>query len=231
MRKIKDNMVFFIITCIIAMLPTIVGLIFWNKLPGEMVVRYAFDGTPDGTGSKAFTVFFLGLFDLAVHLFCSIITAMDKKDGTDGISSKLYRILLCLCPAISVLVTVIIFFPVLGFSVDIMFWEQIFIGVIYLVLGNYMPKAKPNHVFGTRIKTTFESKKNWHYTHRFTGWCLCVLGLIFIISAVTGFMNILGEIMSLVFYSSTIMLFVLLSVGYSYFYKIKHEKDADYYDK
>lgn len=231
MRKIKNNLVFFIISCVVALMPTLVGVIFWNQLPSELVTHYAFDGTPDGISSKVFTVFFVGLYMLGIHLFCSIITAMDKKDGRDGISDKVYKLCLCLCPAMSVFVSVVFYFPVLGYSLDVGFWAQIFIGLLYIVLGNYMPKARQNHFFGTRIKWTLESKKNWDHTHRFTGWILCILGAIFILSAVTGFMNALGEVLGMTFFIGINILFTFLSVGYSYVYKVNHEKEEDYYDK
>ena len=31
-----------------------------------------------------------------------------------------------------------------------------------MILGNYMPKAQPNHVFGTRIKTTLENDEDYY---------------------------------------------------------------------
>ena len=40
MRKIKDNLGTFIITLVVLLIPMIVGVILWNKLPNEMATHW-----------------------------------------------------------------------------------------------------------------------------------------------------------------------------------------------
>ena len=60
------------------------------------------------------------------------------------------------------------------------------IGLLFIVLGNYMGQIRHNYFFGIRNPWTLASDKVWVKTHRRGGWLFIILGLIFII---TGFIN------------------------------------------
>ena len=51
-----------LLTSLLVLIPMIVGLILWNRLPEEMPVHFNADGEPDNWESKAFAVFFIPLF-------------------------------------------------------------------------------------------------------------------------------------------------------------------------
>lgn len=51
---------------------------------------------------------------------------------------------------------------------------------MYLVLGNYLPKCRPNNVVGIRVKWTASSEENWNATHRLAGPCYMVCGFLMI---------------------------------------------------
>lgn len=51
-------------------------------------------------------------------------------------------------------------------------------GVLLLVLGNAMPKSRPNSFAGIRMPTTLRSEANWQATHRLGGWLTIAGGLL-----------------------------------------------------
>lgn len=51
---------------------------------------------------------------------------------------------------------------------------------MYLVLGNYMPKCRPNSTVGIRVRWTASSDENWNATHRLAGPCYMVCGFLMI---------------------------------------------------
>ena len=57
------------------------------------------------------------------------------------------------------------------------------LGIIFVILGNYLPKAKQNYTFGYKIPWTLNSEENWNKTHRLAGWIMVIAGIIFIINA------------------------------------------------
>ncbi len=58
------------------------------------------------------------------------------------------------------------------------------IGVVFIVLGNYLPKAPPNWVFGIRTPWTLTSPRVWQRVHRVGGWLFVVLGALTLVLAV-----------------------------------------------
>ena len=132
---------------------------------------------------------------------------------------------------VSIFVTVLVYGYTFGYVMNISMMAQLFIGLLFLVIGNYLPKVKQNYFAGTRVKWTYESRKNWEQTQRFSGWAMCILGLFFIISAMSGLAERLGNVAFLCLFLTAIIVFALSSVLYSYIYFMKHKEDEDYYDK
>lgn len=224
MRKIKDNSSTFMITLVFLLLPMLAGVILWNKLPNEIATHWGLDGNPDGYSSRAVAVFAIPAFLLVLQLIGSLVTA--KKD-TNAISDKLFCLLLWICPVMSLVVTSFIYMVALGYEVDMPFVILLLIGVLYIVLGNYLPKARQNHLFGVRIKWTLESKKNWEHTNRFSAKVMVALGLVCIICAVLSiYVKTKAVVAVMVF--GTLIGVVVAMILYSYLYYLKHNQDEDY---
>ena len=85
-------------------------------------------------------------------------------------------------------------------------------GLLFIVLGNYMPKFRQNSFMGIRVKWTLESEANWNATHRMGGkvWVAggfaCLAGAMLPIQA-------MGVVFPLV-----LAAVVLAPIVYSYYY-------------
>ena len=222
--KIKNNLVTFITTLVVLLLPMLVGVILWNKLPNEVATHWGVDGNPNAYSSRAVVVFAMPATILVLHLIVSLLTA--KKD-TNAISDKLFCLLLWICPVMSITVSTLVYATALGYEVNVPFWAMMLVGIIYIVLGNYLPKARQNHFFGMRVKWTLESKKNWEHTNRFSAKIMVALGLSYILFAVLCiFVETKFVIAVLVF--GTLIVTVFAMSLYSYLYYLKHNQDEDY---
>lgn len=229
MKMIKENKTIFIITTILTLFPMYVGLILWNKLPSQLPTHYDFAGTPDRYDSRSFVVFFFGLYLLLIHILLTVATSVCEKKGK-SIGKMPLRACLWICPSVGIFLSAIIYPYSLGFKMDVTFWAMIFFGVMFIILGNYMPKIRQNHVMGTRVKWTLDSKKNWAHTHRFTGWIMCVCGALFILLASTNGLTALGPVGGPIVLLIIVLSFALSSVLYSYLYYKNHKGDEDYYE-
>ncbi|MBQ1281696.1 MAG: DUF1648 domain-containing protein, partial [Oscillospiraceae bacterium] len=94
------------------LLPILVGLLLWDQLPAQMVTHWGADGTPDGTGSRAFAVLGIPLILLAVHWFCLLFTAKDP--ASKKISRHALGIVFWICPLISISVNTMVYRIALG---------------------------------------------------------------------------------------------------------------------
>lgn len=204
-----------ILSSIIIVLPIFFGLAFWNKLPDPMPTHWGMDGTVDGWSSRPFAVFFLPLLILLLHLLCCLGTRKDFKNKNQN--KKLLNLVVWITPSISILGNGIMYGVALGKEIDLPFIMSLFLGLVFVVVGNYLPKCQQNRTIGIRIKWTLENEANWNATHRFTGkvWVaggILLIGSAFLPSTITSWITL-----------PMIILPALLPVAYSYWFHKRHE--------
>ena len=73
----RKKMIF--LTSLLIFIPTIVGLILWNKLPEELPIHFNAAGEVDRMESKSVVVFLFPLFLLAIHFLGGFVTLSDPK--------------------------------------------------------------------------------------------------------------------------------------------------------
>ncbi len=57
------------------------------------------------------------------------------------------------------------------------------IGILFLFIGNFMPKIKSNFYMGIKTPWALSSEEVWRKTHRLGGKCYCIAGIIMILCA------------------------------------------------
>ncbi len=175
---IKKNLKKIIISSLIILLPMIIGVIFWDKLPEQVPTHFNLEGEADGWSSKAFAVFGLPLILLAMHLVCVIGTSIDPKNK--NINGKPFGLVLWIVPAISFVCCGLTYLVALGYDINIATYMCSFIGVVLIIVGNYLPKCRQNYTIGIKIPWTLNDEENWNKTHRFAGklWVMCGIATI-----------------------------------------------------
>ncbi|NLL79706.1 MAG: DUF1648 domain-containing protein [Clostridiales bacterium] len=181
MKQYKKTIIF---TGIIILLPILFGTIMWSKLPDTMATHFGMDGTPNGWSSKAFVVFGLPLFLLGVHMLCVFgqIKGEKKMKEERKVSSKMYMLVLWICPLVSIICGVTMYSYALGGQMDIFKIIQIFIALLFMAVGNYLPKCRQNHFIGIKLPWTLSDEETWNHTHRVTGWLWMSGGLVLLVN-------------------------------------------------
>ena len=65
------------------------------------------------------------------------------------------------------------------------------IGVMFVILGNFMPNIKQNYTFGCRTPWALNDEHNWQRTQRMGGITFIVMGIALIVVAFLG--SLLGD--------------------------------------
>lgn len=210
----KENRKFFLVTCIITILPMFLGLFLWNRLPDQIATHFDFNGTPDGYSSKRFAVIGIYVFCLFMHIFCAVVTCLDPKKK--NVSPKVYRLILCICPLVSLWCAALIYSNALHAPLHFINWGSLLMGVIFLVTGNYLPKCRQNYTIGIKLPWTLDDEENWNYTHRLAGKLWMIGGVLIIL---LGFQTVVPSMAV----SMTIMVVVtMIPAIASYLYYKKH---------
>lgn len=216
---IKKNKGKLILGSLLILLPILAGLAMWNRLPEQIPIHWGIDGQVYGWGSKAMAVLFLPLFFLAVHWICILITTADPRNRSQ--SPKAFGMVLWLCPVVSLLTGAITYAGALGMALSVDKLMLVFIGLLFIILGNYLPKCKQNYTIGIKVVWALDDEENWNATHRFAAklWVAC--GIIIVLLAFLPWAEVaFGLSMAL------IVITVLSSVLYSYLYYRRHQSNG-----
>ena len=185
---LKANKKTLIIASIVTILPIFIGLLVWDRLPDVMATHFGMDNEANGWNSKAFAVFGLPLFLLAMEWIAAVVTSQDPR--RQNISPKMFTLVLWIIPMVSVVCGAAIYTYNLGMKVDISFFAMLFTGLLFIVIGNYLPKARQNYTIGIKIPWTLADEENWNRTHRAAGHLWVAGGILMVLAALTGFSGI-----------------------------------------
>ena len=207
---IKKHLKVLIVTSLVILLPILAGVILWNQLPEQIPSHWNASGEVDGWSSKPFAVFGMPLILLAFQWLCVIATGADPKKQNHG--DKIVNLVFWIIPVLNLLLSALTYSVAMGKQVRVEVVMPVFIGLLFVVIGNYLPKCQQNYTIGIKIPWTLNSEENWNRTHRLSGWVWLVGGLVIMLC---GFFNLLW-LMLVCFISMVLVPFV-----YSY---ILHRK-------
>lgn len=174
-----------ILSSVVVLIPVLAGLILWQFLPQEVPSHWNAQGEVDGWSSRAFTVFGLPLILLAVQWFMAFVILADPKNR--NISDPILKLTFWLIPFLSLMVNTAVYLTALGVKVPMERIAPIFIGILFIALGIYMPRCKQNYTVGFKLPWTLHSEENWNRTHRFAGPLWVIAGVLAVVLGVLGF--------------------------------------------
>ena len=176
---LKKNRIKVILSSIVILLPVLFGLIMWDRLPDTMTTHWGADGIADGFGTKPFVVFGLPVMLLILHLICLFFTAKDNSHRNQ--SEKALGIIFWIVPLISLFADGLVYAAAFGKILNFSMLMPVPLGIMFLFIGNCLPKIKQNRTLGIRVSWTLNNEENWNRTHRLGGkvWVICGLMILF----------------------------------------------------
>jgi len=181
---IKKNLPKLIITSIITLIPIIIGIILWDKMPEQVPVHWNINGEADGFATKTQAVFIMPLVLVAFHWICVLGTNLDPKK--QNISDKVFTLVLWIIPVLSLLCNSFVYATALGHNVNVEVIMPLFMGALFVVIGNYLPKCKQSYTLGIKLPWTLNDEENWNKTHRLAGFLWVICGVIIMATAFLG---------------------------------------------
>lgn len=170
-----------IISTLICLLPIILSLIVYDKLPDTMPIHWDIEGNPDGYGSKAFAAIWLPLMMAGLNLITHFGLNTDPKKAN---SSKILKLIGKLTiPFLSLTLLPITIFAGLGYEIAIERIVPAFVGLLFIIVGNYLPKSKQNYTVGIKLPWTLDSETNWNKTHRLAGYLWIIGGVVMFVNS------------------------------------------------
>ncbi len=185
------------------------ALLIWPG--GPVAIHFNIHGEADGYARPAIGFMVLPVvmaLAAAISEF-TMVRVTSKSDvarSRKSIVASLYGTMTLL-----VLVQFIIIATAFGHELPIVTYIAVAIGLLFVVLGNYMPKSRPNPLFGIRTPWTLASEQAWIKTHRFSG-PLWIAGGTMIVAAAW----FLPAPLTLIALLIVTTILVVICTGYSY---------------
>lgn len=177
-----------ILTTLVCLLPIVAGVILYPRLPEQMATHWGLGNEPNGWSSKAFAVFGLPGLLAALNLILPFALSADPKK--QNMSPALVNISLWVIPVVSVMCSAMTLCYALGYSVSVARIVPAFVGVLFIIFGNYLPKTKQSYSMGIKLPWTLNSEENWNRTHRLSGFLWVIGGALFLMLTFFGWWNL-----------------------------------------
>ncbi|MET3616571.1 putative membrane protein [Peptoniphilus olsenii] len=175
------NKKFVIISLCMMLIPLAIGLFYFGKLPDSIPTNFDLQGNVISYETKFKAMFTTPIVMIFVQMF--LVFMLNKDPRKKFQSDKLYIISLFIIPVITTITTSISIMYTFNSKINIARVLSIFIGFMFIITGNFLPKAKRNYTMGIRTPWTLDSDYVWEKTHRLGGYTFVVGGILLLIAS------------------------------------------------
>ena len=175
----------FIISMIITLITAAIAIWVIMTTEGEIPVNWNLAGEVDKYGSPFTLLMFPGIAFFTT-LLMYFLPNIDPKGENIKKSGPLLPILMVLVAALMLGIQLFIVMAIKasdGFNMTftMTLFVSMFIGIIFIILGHYMPRVKHNYMMGIRNPWTLYSEDVWNKTHKVSKNWLIAAGVLFLI--------------------------------------------------
>ena len=157
----------------------------FDSLPDRMPTHWDIRGEVDGWSGRTFGAFgFPGLM-LVVWGFCYWLPSIDPRRENYAKFRDTYDIVVAAIIGLMLIIHAAIIAASLGRDVPIAVIIPLVVGALLVLIGNLLPRARPNWFFGIRTPWTLSNDRVWERTHRIGGRAMVIAGLLIAASAFT----------------------------------------------
>ncbi len=179
MTTLRTNVLSFIFIAI----PIAVSIYLYPSLPEQIPTHWNLAGEVDDYTPKPWGVTILPLAAVFVFLVMKLIPMVSPKgfrtDQFQGVINIFTVTLVGFMSAVALLVLIA------ATGRDVHVNEVVFagVGLLFIVLGNYLGKVRKNFFIGIRTPWTLASDEVWSRTHRLGGYVFVLIGFFLFLNA------------------------------------------------
>jgi uncharacterized membrane protein len=211
------------LVALVILIPGIYLAFAWNSLPAKVPMHFDINGNADRYGDKSellTTVLILPAVSLFVYFLLANIYRIDPKKYAVENRVRLKRIAFAIVCFLSALTCIIIYSASHGgskFDVSLILSA---VGLLFAIIGNYLPNLKPNYFAGMRLPWTLENPENWRKTHALAGKLWFAGGLLLAVTCL-----FLPAKAAMVLFFAVMTILVIIPAVYSYRFYNQQKKN------
>lgn len=160
----------------LCLLPMLLSIILYPMLPDKIAIHFDSAGMPDSYAPKALAAFGIPLMMAALNVISHLALDSDPKRASASAVLKLMG--KWLVPVLTLIMMPVTLLIALGVEIPIQKVVPVFVGIVLVLCGNYLPKCKQNYTVGIKLPWTLSSEENWNKTHHLAGYLWILSGII-----------------------------------------------------
>lgn len=196
--------VLMIVLCLIG------GAYFYNHFPDKVITHWNFQGEADGYSGKFFGSFGIPFIIIGMYLLLLVAPLLDPKRERYEDFQKVYNLFRMVFISFFTVIFFLTGLVNLGYNIPINYVLPGLVGLLMIVLGNFMGKIKKNWFLGIRTPWTLSSENVWNKTHRVGGYLFILFGIIIMITP------FFGKVFGVSLFVGGLLSVTLGSFAYSY---------------
>ena len=176
---------------ILTRLPLTVTLLSFLFMPDTVPVHFGINNQIDRWGSK-YELLILPLLIIVIGVMFLLTAKYLDKNEQNG--SNNFNVCTTIGMAVLLMFNVLTYYTLyisfMGFQdleavqIDLFNLVAFLLGLVIVIIGNIMPKAKMNSLLGLRTKWSMSSEEAWKKSQRFGGYSAIITGLIMMVLSV-----------------------------------------------
>ncbi|RAS76928.1 SdpI family protein [Priestia endophytica] len=167
---------------IIMSLSILCWVILYNKLPSQIPMQWGVDGTVNSYAPKLQAAFTHNGILLFLYAVLVLSPKMDPRKQNYPKFSRSYRIITLAIMLVLFLLNISVLLASLGYNLNVTTITPILVGILFIILGNYMQTVKPNFFIGIRTAWTLSNEQVWRKTHRLGSKLFILGGILFFVT-------------------------------------------------
>jgi uncharacterized membrane protein len=157
-------------------------LAVWHGLPERIPTHWNLRGDVDGYSGRRFGAFLVPAIAFAVWALLPLLRRLDpRRENYERFEETFFLIVNSIVLFLGAMHAVILS-AALGWRVDMNRVMLPLIGLMFVVLGNFLPRLRSNWWMGVRTPWTLENERVWRETHRLAGWTFVLGGAVAVLA-------------------------------------------------
>jgi uncharacterized membrane protein len=153
------------------------ALAVYGRLPEQIPTHFDLSGEPDDWTGRFPGAFVMPALAAGVYLLLFALRRIDPRRAHYQRFEGTYWVILNVIAITMAAFQVLTLGLALGWPIDMGRAITVTVGLLFVGLGNYLPRIRSNWWIGIRTPWTLESETVWRETHRVAGWTFVAAGL------------------------------------------------------
>ena len=155
----------------------------FSRLPEQVPVHWDAAGDVNRYGSRLEGTLLLPVVILLIALLIPALPRIDPRKANYEKFRPTYHLVMNATLTLMLAVHLVALGTALGFNLPMERLLSVGTGILFIILGNTLPRARPTWMFGIRTPWTLSNDRVWERTHRVGGYLMFAAGVVILISA------------------------------------------------